>query len=93
MTDVDPYTVMHQHGDAADLLNGAAEIFTELSCKINFPPTDRQAILNWMMTFERLAGNVVVPHETQEDASPRCGCGSRVLRSDVIVCADCGRWQ
>lgn len=67
MSDVDPYTVMHENGTAAELLNDAAAIFTDLAERINLPPIDVRKVLNWMTEFERLAGNVTVPHETQED--------------------------
>lgn len=67
MSDVDPYTVMHENGTSAELLNDAAAIFTDLAERINLPPIDVRKILNWMTEFERLADNVTVPHETQED--------------------------
>lgn len=79
--------------EAAAVINGASLLVDLISRKVALPGYVIREMFNWAATFQRLVDNVVVPHETQEDASPRCDCGSRVLRSDVTVCADCGRWQ
>lgn len=53
--------------DLRALVDDAAKIFEMLSRRINLPPNELRAILNWSAGYDRMRDNVVVPHETQED--------------------------